>query len=119
MSGLVIAATATTPQPKENPMSLVLDAMSTVHTKQIDAVTKSGDLVVKATEKAASTVEGLRAKAPQAPAAVSGPLARITAPVAKVVGTPADFASYFAQSTRDWAAVQQKLTNATLDALAR
>jgi hypothetical protein len=63
-------------------MSIALDAATKVHGKQLDAASKSQDLVVRGLEKVAA----LRDKSPKMHSALNGPLAKVTSPVAKVLG---------------------------------
>lgn len=95
-------------------MSLFLDTLNTVHDKQLKAAARSTDLLASTAGKVAALAEGARDKAPKAPAAVAGPLGKVTAPVTKVVGTPTEVAGYTVRSVRDWAAVQQRFAGAAL-----
>jgi len=61
-------------------MSVAIDTATKLHEKQVNAVTRSQDLVVSAVEKVAAAVQGLRAKSPTVPDAVSGPLETVAAP---------------------------------------
>jgi hypothetical protein len=98
-------------------MSLVIDAATKAHQKQIDVVTRSQDLAVSAVEKVASAAQGLRAKSPNLPESVAGRLETASAPVTKVVGDRSDISSYLSRTVRDWADTQQRFQSAVLDAL--
>lgn len=91
-------------------MSTVLDALNKLQAKQFDALTKSADRLVTAADKVSVVKQTVQAKTPELPASVAGPLAKLTAPVTKVVGTRAEFAEYRARSIREWVAMQQRFT---------
>jgi hypothetical protein len=98
-------------------MSLVLDAASAVHSKQIGAVNRVEPHLVGAAGKAAGAVGSLREKA-ALPEAVAGPVQKVTAPVTKVVGTPTEVAAYAVATAREWTEAQHRLQSALLDAVA-
>lgn len=85
-------------------MSYALDAASRLHERQVEAATRVQDLMVKAVDSLVS----LRNKAPEPPERVVAPLEKISGPVSKVIGSPSEFASYVARSTREWTELQQK-----------
>ena len=98
-------------------MPVAIDTATKLHEKQVNAVTRSQDLVVSAVEKVAAAVQGLRAKSPTVPDAVSGPLETVAAPLTKVVGDKSDVTAYLTRSVRDWADSQQKFQAAVLGVL--
>ena len=98
-------------------MSIAIDTATKLHQKQIHAVTRSQDLVVSAVERVAAAVEGLRAKSPNVPDTVAGPLEKVTAPLTKVVGNKSEVTSYLSRSPRNWVEAQHKLQSAVLEAL--
>jgi len=88
-------------------MSYAVDAANKMHKGQIAAATKVQDLIIKAADKAAGGLEGLRAKAPKPPQKVTGSLEKVTEPLGKVFGSRQEFAALLGQSARDWAELQQ------------
>ena len=98
-------------------MSVVTDTASKVHHKQLDAVTRSQELVTSALGRLVGAVSDLKAKVPGLPDAVSGPVQTVTSPVAKLVGTPQEARSLVLNSTRDWFEAQQRFQAGVLDVL--
>ena len=98
-------------------MSVVLDAASKVHQKQLDAATRSQGLVLKAVDTVTGLADSLKAKAPQLPEQVAGPVEKATAPVEKVLGSRGELKAYVARSTQDWLEVQQSFQRAVISAV--
>ena len=63
-------------------MSIALDAATKVHDKQLSAASRTEGLVVQGLEKVAA----LRDRSPRVHSVLTGPLAKVTSPVAKVFG---------------------------------
>jgi hypothetical protein len=95
-------------------VSFALDAVTMVHSTQVEAATKTQDLVLNAAQKFTDAVGALGGKA--VPTAVTGPISTFTAPVANWLGTPAELASYVARSTHDWVGVDYRFRTALLEA---
>ena len=98
-------------------MSVVLDAASKVHQKQLHAAAKSEDLVLKVIGKVSGLTDSVKAKAPKLPEQVAGPVEKVIAPVEKVLGTRSDLKAYVARSTQDWLEVQQSFQRAVVSAV--
>ena len=56
----------------------------------------------------------LRSRAPQAPIGVTAGVEKVSAPFARILGTPEDFRTYLVHSTGDWVALQQRFQAAVL-----
>jgi hypothetical protein len=98
-------------------MSVILEAASKVHQKQLDAAARSEDLVLKAFGKVRDLASSLQAKAPSLPEQVAGPVEKVTAPVQKVVGSRSELRAYVTKSTKDWLEVQQSFQRALVSAV--
>lgn len=87
-------------------MSQVLDFVGKVHGKQLEVVGKGHEGLLKAAERVGALQGKVQAKLPGSQL-TSG----INEKVASVLGTPADFLRHGAQSTADWAKLNQEFQN--------
>ena len=98
-------------------MSYAIDAATRLHHRQLEAATQVQDLVIKAF----GGLTTLADKAPQPPARFTAPLekvpppSKVTAPVAKFVGTRTEFADYLGQTRRDWSDLRTRFQSAIAD----
>jgi hypothetical protein len=86
-------------------MSQLLDLADKVHSGQLSAATH----LQKVALKFIGTPQRIADRAPSAPESVRRPLRRVgrfAAPVASVLGTPAEYAAYASRSSREWAELQ-------------
>jgi hypothetical protein len=91
-------------------MPIAVDVINRVHQRNVGAATRAQDLTIKAVDSLAA----LRSRAPQAPIGVTAGVEKVSAPFARILGTPEDFRTYLVHSARDWVALQQRFQAAVL-----
>jgi hypothetical protein len=102
---------------RETLVSKLLELADKVHSGQMSAATHVQKVCLKGITKVAGLADKATQKAPSAPARVAGPVRKVTGPVAGIVGTPGEFASYFNRATREWAELNLTFQSAAYDAV--
>lgn len=91
-------------------MSYVIDAASKIQERQLEAVTKGQESVLKLVKKVAELAEG----APKAPEQVQNALS----PVTGVLGSPADYVRFIAESSSEWTSARLAFQDELVQVLA-
>ena len=95
---------------REHTMSYVIDLVSKVHERQLEAAEKGQESVLGLLDRASQVLD----RAPKAPEGLQHGIK----PIVSALGRPADYVRFAASSSKDWAKRNESFQDALVDLLA-